>query len=256
MTEREDLQPLTLAATIVLMRETSDGPPELLMLERASSMSFAAGALVFPGGRVEPQDFVLADKLDYPGNRDEVAQRVAAIRETIEEAGIAIGLTPHPGPAALEALRRKLAEGALFAELLSDAGIGLDLDALTAFARWLPRHPAPRRFDTRFYLAAVPEHAVEQADGGESVRAFWATARSLLDDAEAGHHHIIFPTWCNLDRLAQFASIEEARADAALHGHHLASGRLEIRDGEQWVCIDENIGYPTPARLFTPELRG
>jgi 8-oxo-dGTP pyrophosphatase MutT (NUDIX family) len=249
------MKPLALAATIIIMREAVSGPPELLMLERASTMAFAGGALVFPGGRVEQQDFELAGQLDHPGERDEVAQRIAAIRETIEEAGIAIGLTPHPDLVPLAALRSGLAEGLPFVQLLNDAGLSLDLGTLSPFARWIPPADVPRRFDTRFYLAAAPEGAIEQADGGESVRALWATARALLDDDEAGHHRVIFPTWCNLDRLARFASIEEARADGALYAHHLASGMVEKRDGVDWLCVEEGIGYPNTARPLKSDLR-
>jgi 8-oxo-dGTP pyrophosphatase MutT (NUDIX family) len=252
-----DPQPDPLAATIVLMRDTRDGPPELLMLERAASMAFAAGALVFPGGRVEEQDWVLAgqvsDQLDLPP--EDIAQRIAAIRETIEEVGIAVGLTPQPDEPTLKMIRDGLAAGDPFDGLLQQAGLALALDALVPFAWWRPSEKVARRFDTRFFLATAPQDASADADGNESVRALWATARSLLDDAEAGLHRVIYPTWCNLDRLAQFASIKEAEADGARHAHFLASGRIERRDGVDWLCVDEGIGYPTTARLLDDSLR-
>ncbi|WP_204270990.1 NUDIX domain-containing protein, partial [Escherichia coli] len=72
--------------------DVPDGPPELLMVERAAAMSFAGGALVFPGGRVDPGDFVLAGR--HAGDVEENAARIAAIRETLEEAGVAVGLYP------------------------------------------------------------------------------------------------------------------------------------------------------------------
>lgn len=250
------MKSLALAATIILMRETSEGPPELLMLERAATMAFAAGALVFPGGRVDPQDFTLAAQLGLAEDIEETAQRIAAIRETIEEAGIAVGLRPVPDPAALGALRQGLSENRPFPALLNELDLKLDLEALSPFARWQPAEDVARRFDTRFYLAAVPPDAAVQADGGENVRALWATALALLEDDEKGRHRVIFPTWCNLDRLAQFASLEEARSDGALHAHHIAAGRVEMREGTQWYCIDEGIGYPTTARPLKPELRG
>ena len=80
------------AATVIVMRDVPDGPPELLMVERAAAMSFAGGALVFPGGRVDPGDFVLAGR--HAGDVEENAARIAAIRETLEEAGVAVGLYP------------------------------------------------------------------------------------------------------------------------------------------------------------------
>lgn len=246
-----------LAATVILMREVSDGPPELLMLERASTMAFAAGALVFPGGRVEGSDWALADSLagQYELDRQEMAQRIAGIRETIEEVGVAPGIAPAPHDSTIAALRQGLVEGRSFDTLLEASGLRLDLDALAPFARWCPPEDAPRRFDTRFFLAAAPADAMETADGGESVHALWSTARALLEDAEAGRHRLIFPTWCNIDRLAQFSSLEEARADGARHAHNLAFGRVEQRDGVDWLCVEEGIGYPTTARLLADDFR-
>lgn len=251
-------EPLPLAATVVLMREMAVGPPEVLMLERASSMAFAAGALVFPGGRVEPNDYQLAGQFGdrSSGELDLAAARIAAIRETIEESGVAIGLRPAVDVATLHEIRSGLAANRPFSALLDELGLRLDLGALVSFARWLPHATAARRYDTFFFLAVAPEEAVELADGGETVRALWASARALLDDAEAGHHHIIFPTWCNLERLAQFATFEDARADAALHSHYITTGRAESRDGIEWMYIEEGIGYPVTRKPAHAKMRG
>jgi 8-oxo-dGTP pyrophosphatase MutT (NUDIX family) len=246
-----------LAATIIIMREIAGGPPELLMLERASTMAFAAGALVFPGGRVEEGDWALADALagQYAFERDEMAQRIAGIRETIEEVGIAVGLLPAPDTALIEEIRQGLVDGEPFDALLGKNGLQFDLDALAPFARWCPPEDAPRRYDTRFFLAAAPADAVETADGGESVHALWISAAELLDADKASRHRVVFPTWCTIDRLAQFCTLEEARTDGALHAHHVAFGRVEQRDGVDWLCVDEGIGYPTTARLLGDDLR-
>ena len=100
------LPPAIPAATLVIFRDTPAGPPELLMVERAKAMAFAGGALVFPGGRVDPGDHALAAVLGSPDN--ETAARIAAIRETIEEAGLPIGLSPMPSIQAFERLRAAL----------------------------------------------------------------------------------------------------------------------------------------------------
>src|SRR5688572_27499754 len=121
MMEREFIP----AATLVLMRDRSGAPPELLMIERAQQMAFAAGALVFPGGRIDPGDRALAAKTDI--DPEDAAARIAAIRETIEEAGIAIGLEPAPDEAAVAMLRAALADGADFGALLANGGYRLDL---------------------------------------------------------------------------------------------------------------------------------
>src|SRR5437763_7917490 len=136
------------AATLVLMREAAaGGPPELLVTERTGHMAFAAGALVFPGGRIDADDQVTADLFGTD------AARVAAIRETIEETGLAPGLMPAPGADMIAALRRGLAVEEPFASLLGAHGLALDPGALTLFARWCPNFRETRRFDTLFFLA-------------------------------------------------------------------------------------------------------
>ncbi|HYD38952.1 MAG TPA: NUDIX hydrolase, partial [Allosphingosinicella sp.] len=101
------------AATLILMRPAAGGgPPEILMLERAETMAFAAGALVFPGGRIDAGDEATA--LRFPRLPD-AAARIAAIRETIEETGVAPALRPEPDAASL---RRALGASRPFADLL------------------------------------------------------------------------------------------------------------------------------------------
>ena len=227
------------AATLVLMREVAGGPPELLVTERTGQMAFAAGALVFPGGRIDADDHVSADLLGTD------AARVAAIRETIEETGLAPGLAPAPDAAAAASLRRGLADEEPFASLLAAHRLTLDSAALTPFARWCPNFRETRRFDTLFFLAEAPPDAPEpEAAAHEAVRAFWASAASILAEIEAGHARAIFPTRRNLERLALFGSIAEARADAARHPIVKVTPWIETRDGAALLCIPEGIGYP------------
>jgi 8-oxo-dGTP pyrophosphatase MutT (NUDIX family) len=230
------------AATLVLMRPGSDGgAPELLIMERAETMAFAAGALVFPGGRIEPGDEAAAAA--FPGVPD-AAARIAAIRETIEETGVAAALAPGADAATARSLREGLAGGAPFAALVEAAGLRLDLAALTPFARWCPNFRETRRFDTLFFLAEAPAGEPGSADAGEAVRTFWASAADVLAEVDAGRAHVIFPTRRNLERLARFASIEEARADAALHPVATITPWVEERGGRAHVCIPEDAGYP------------
>ena len=238
------------AATVIVMRETPDGPPELLMVERARAMSFAGGALVFPGGRVDPGDFVLAGL--HAGDVEENAARIAAIRETLEEAGVAIGLDPA---GEVLALRQRLYAGEPMGELLDEAGAALALDRLVPFARWLPRGVHHKVFDTRFYLARAPEGAEPQVDGNENVRVFWASARAVLDAADRGEAHIIFPTRRNLDRLALFASYDDAVADARAHPIRTVTPWIEERDGERHLCIPDDLGYPITTQPLDQAIR-
>ena len=241
------------AATLVIFRDGL-GAPELLMVERAKAMAFAGGALVFPGGRIDPGDHALAAAL---GAGDDGAARIAAIRETIEEAGLPIGLQPIPDAPALAAMRAGLHAGTSFGDVLATAGTSLDLDALHYFARWLPAHAQMRIFDTRFYLAQLPRDAPGAVvDGTENVRLFWATAAQVLADADAGRATIIFPTRRNLERLARYASFDEATADAAAHPIRTITPFVEERAEGAFLCIPDDLGYPVTAERMTSAMRG
>jgi 8-oxo-dGTP pyrophosphatase MutT (NUDIX family) len=227
------------AATLVLMRPRSDGPPELLVTERSGTMAFAAGALVFPGGRIDAGDHLAAELMGTD------AARVAAIRETIEETGLAPGLAPAPDSAAIDALRAGLADEEPFASLLEAHGLGIDPGALTPFARWCPNFRETRRFDTLFFLAEAPADAPEpRICAQEAVSAFWAGAADILAEVDQGRAHVIFPTRRNLERLARFGSIAEALEDAARHPVTRITPWVEQRNGAPHVCIPEGIGYP------------
>ncbi len=235
------------AATVIVMREMAGGPPELLMVERSRAMAFAGGALVFPGGRIDPGDHLLTDR------HDDAAARVAAIRETIEEAGLALGLRCDPGT--LATIRAALHAGEPFAQLLTEAGLALDLDALVPFARWLPYGLPHRVFDTRFYLARAPEGAAPQVDGSENVRLCWITAQGALDLADRGEAMVIYPTRRNLERLALFDGFDSAMAHARRFPIEPITPFVESRGGVDWLCIPEGLGYPVTAERLDRAVR-
>ena len=242
------------AATLVLFRDGA-GAPELLFVERAKAMVFAGGALVFPGGRIDPGDHALA--LTLEGDLDDIAARIAAIRETVEEVGLAIGLDPSLDGETLARLRAALHAGTSFGAALLAAGATLDIAPLVPFARWLPAHAHMRIFDTRFYLARLPHGAPDPVvDDTENVRVFWATAQSVLDDADAGRVRIIFPTRRNLERLARFASFDEAAADAARYPIRPVTPWTDEIDGVPHLRIPDDLGYPVTFEPITSALRG
>jgi 8-oxo-dGTP pyrophosphatase MutT (NUDIX family) len=242
------------AATLVLMRPGA-AAPELLAMERAPKMAFAPGAIVFPGGRIDPDDHALAERIG--SGLEHAAARITAIRETLEEVGIAVGFTTAPGAGRVPDLRSALSAGEPFSKLLERFCLALDLTALTPFAHWCPRFNPVRRFDTLFFVAEASTDAdPPQADQSEAVHSFWASARHILDEADAGRLTIIFPTRRNLERLARFSNIEEARADAAAHPLQRIEPRFEERDGERWLCIPEGLGYPVTAERMKTVQRG
>jgi len=232
------------ASTLILVRDRDSAPPDLLMVERSDNMAFAAGALVFPGGRIDDADVTLAQKL---GLDDGAA--VAAIRETLEETAVPVGLSPVPDRATALTIQAELVAGADFAALLP--GLALDAAALTPFARWVPKFHAVRRFDTLFYVAEAPAGDwPPNVVPGECSGAYWLSAAEALARETNGQARLIFPTRRNLERLAQHASFAEIRADALAHPIEPVSPWIEERDGEKFITIPANLGYPvTEERL-------
>lgn len=249
-----DIQPAIPAATLVIFRDRVGAPPELLMVERAKDMAFAAGAWVFPGGRIDPGDHALAERMRLG---EDGPARIAAIRETIEEAGLPIALDPLPALDTLTRLRTALHAGKDFGAALAAASTTLATDALIPFARWLPQHAHMRIFDTRFFLARVAADApVASVDRTENVRLRWTSAQALLDDADAGRATIIFPTRRNLERLACFADFDAARADALAHPVQTITPFMEQRGGVPHLCIPEGLGYPVTGEPVARASRG
>jgi 8-oxo-dGTP pyrophosphatase MutT (NUDIX family) len=257
-----EMVPATPAATLVLFRDVAAGPPELLMVERSGKMAFAAGAVVFPGGKVDPDDHEVASDPAFVNHwsgtdRDDAAARVAAIRETIEESGIAVGLAQHPDAALLALLRTQLCAQTPFSTLLSQHQLSLDLTALHPFARWRPNFRETRIFDAMFYLARVPSDApAPVVDNTENVNTFWGSAASVLTAIAEARLRAIFPTVRNLERLAQFGSFEEAVVHAAQFPVRMITPWIEERDGEQHLCIPDDHGYPLTSQSIGAALRG
>ena len=233
------------AATLILVRERATGAPELLMVERSGGMAFAAGALVFPGGRIDDADRDLARTLGAD------AAAVAAIRETIEETAVPVGLAPDPNAATTLQLQDALVADRPLADVLSGAGLNLDPSALTVFARWVPRFHAVRRFDTLFFIARCPDGEWRpRVIEGECSGAFWLTAQEVLDRDARGEARLIFPTRRNLERLAQHASFDEIVADAKAHPIEPVTPWVEEQNGARFITIPDNLGYPvTQERL-------
>lgn len=242
------------AATLIVLREgESGGPPDLLMVERTAGMAFAGGAMVFPGGRIDPGDSLLTAD---PGDWRQSA-RVAAIRETLEESGVAVGLDPTPIPEAAAAMQRDLHSGTGFASLLDRHGLRLDLDSLIPFARWKPAFVQARIFDTLFFLAEAPPgdwRPIPQAGECETVE--WLSAAAVLERIAAGEASAIFPTIRNLERLAQFGSFAAARADAEAHPIETITPWVETIDGIQYLRIPDGLGYPVTREPLDSVRRG
>lgn len=244
------------AATVIVFRRCpSGGPAELLMLERAGNMRFAGGAAVFPGGRVDPADHELAATLPHGLDPHDAASRIAGIRETLEESGLAVGLKGEVSAETAMAARQMLLERGALAPVLEAFGWSPDFAALEPWARWCPNWE--RAFDTRFYLADLGTGAVQvAADDTEHSHLFWSSAAKALDMAQRGEISVIFPTRRNLERLAQFDDFASARDFARQFPQRTISPvRVQI-DGVTHLSIPEDLGYPVTSEVMSTVKRG
>jgi len=197
------------------------------MVQRHHQIDFASSALVFPGGKVDPADrdpALRARCAGAEGLADEaLAYRVAAVRETFEESGVLVArprgsdaLVPAGRAAEIEARWRGPlnANETTIGAIAAAEGLVLALDALVLFAHWITPEFMPKRFDTHFYLVAVPRDQAAAHDGGESVDSLWIAPDRALADATAGRLSIIFPTRMQLAKLARAGSVADALARA------------------------------------------
>jgi 8-oxo-dGTP pyrophosphatase MutT (NUDIX family) len=215
-----------LSATILLVRDGAPGL-EVFMVQRHHRIDFATGAMVFPGGKLEPGDFdpsLRARALGAAALSDpELALRVGAIRETFEEARVLLArrrgsdaLLEGAEVLALEERHRGALEAheLRLAELAREEDLELAVDRLVPFAHWITPEFMPKRFETWFFLVAAPEDQVAVHDGHEGVDSLWITPADAAAEAAAGRRTVIFPTLQNVKKLGQSASVAEALAAA------------------------------------------
>jgi 8-oxo-dGTP pyrophosphatase MutT (NUDIX family) len=201
------------AATLILLRDSERGL-ETMMIERHADLSFAPGALVFPGGCLSGDDHTDGD----------LPLRIAAIRECFEECGIllargcASAAMIDAGRTAwlVRRYRRRLFDGELtFSEMLTSEGLVAACELLVPFGHWVTPEIRPKRFDTLFFLAPAPPGQFTEPDGSEVVRCLWDYPQDILQAANDGRARLIFATRMNLARLSRCASVAEALADAS-----------------------------------------
>jgi hypothetical protein len=116
----------------------------------------------------------------------------------------------------------------------------LEPEILLPFSRWQPPSGAPKRFDTRFYIARAPADAAIDPDGGETVAICWSAPHAML--ARDGDR-IMFPTACNLRRIAAQPSFADLAADAALFPNSFVITEIREQEGARFLCVPEGHGY-------------
>jgi 8-oxo-dGTP pyrophosphatase MutT (NUDIX family) len=206
------------AATLILVRNASRAI-EVFCVERHKKSAFLGGAIVFPGGKVEPSDADTSWEplTTRPGDPSLRAHAIAACRESLEEAAI-LPVAPLEGSNSsvlthdeLLDLRARAKSDDLRA-LLEARGVGLDLAALRFFARWITPLAENRRFDTRFFVCVAPAGQPGAHDDRETTRSFWASPADVLARYERGSVELAPPTHRTLDLLAQARSTDDALA--------------------------------------------
>ncbi|MFZ4720476.1 MAG: NUDIX hydrolase [Ilumatobacteraceae bacterium] len=205
--EREEV-PVKPAATVMLLRDTSDGL-EVFMLRRTNAAVFAGGMYVFPGGRVDPAD----------GEGDE-AFVVAAIRECYEECGVLLAVDPqgatvddgHPALAHRDAVHDGTVD---VRALAAEHGLRLATDDLVWMSHWItPKGETARRFDTRFFVAASPVGQSSHHDDSETVASMWVRPDDALAQWERGELQLMPPTVTNLQFLQVHPGVAAAMSAA------------------------------------------
>ncbi len=242
------------SATVILADPDGGGdePFAIYLLERAAASRFMPGRFVFPGGRVEPADGV--DPLD----RDTLAR--TAIRELFEEAGVLLAQGRPAAPQRLAEVRRSLQRGLTTLDLALDTlKLRADLGALKPVARWITPAARPRRFDTTFFLAAMPPGQEATSDQQETSAGLWLTPSAALAQNQAGQVALAPPVVRILGQLSDYPSLQalfDAKPDLTP-----VEPVLWAQDGERVILLPDDPdhahgrprspGRPAPANRAT-----
>ncbi|MFD5842166.1 NUDIX hydrolase [Streptomyces chartreusis] len=213
------------AATVMLLKDTGTGP-SVHMLRRRSSMAFAGGAYAYPGGGVDPRDEqqirwagpTRAWWARHLGLEEAAAQAIvcAAVRETYEEAGVLLAGPTDDSVVGdttgedWEADRAALvARDLSFAEFLDRRGLALRSDLLGAWTRWITPEFEPRRYDTWFFVAALPEGQRTRNASTEADRTVWIRPTDAAASYDKGELLMMPPTIATLRQLTSYDSAAE-----------------------------------------------
>lgn len=237
------------AATVVVAR-SGPGGLEVLLLRRPEESTFAAGAYVFAGGRIDPGDREpgLLERVDAGRADGEPEALVAAARELWEETGLLLGRAGAGAePSRVEAARGELVRGETpFGRLAADLDLDLPRGPVAYFARWITPEKLSRRYDTRFFLARDPGGPVELTR--EHTDAVWMRPDRALDRFAAGELPLLFPTRKTLEMLEGFrdpdAAIDELRAATV----EPVRPRMLVRDDGVEPVLPGDEGYEEAAR--------
>ncbi len=247
------------AATVVLLRQRGEGP-EAYLIRRHSAMPFAAGMYAFPGGTVDPRDYDPPVQWAGPppaawAERLRCAEPLAsalvcaAVRETFEESGVL--LAGHTSETVVadttaddwEADRLAMVQHTLaLAEFMKRRSLVLRSDLLAAFAHWITPEFEPRRYDTRFFVAVMPEGQRTRDVSGEADRVIWLRPAAVLAGVDSGAMAMLPPTYVAMRDLTAIASASDALDLAADRPITTVVPGVEIVDGEGLLTLPPGVG--------------
>jgi 8-oxo-dGTP pyrophosphatase MutT (NUDIX family) len=252
------------AATVLLVRDGAAGL-EVYLLRRVRGMPFAGGMTAYPGGSVDPRDSEV--ELDWVGPDPDwwaaafgtgpgLARALvcAAVRETFEEAGVLLA-GPAGGPAVSdadtadwEAVRQALlAREVSLAQVLSGRGLAVRADLLRPWAHWITPEVEPRRYDTRFFVAAVPPGQHARDVSGEADEAAWLGPQDALAEHAAGTRTMLPPTLVTLADLTPFGTVQAVLAGAPPRPVSPVLPTVEIGPDGPAVVTPDGRRIPLPA---------
>jgi 8-oxo-dGTP pyrophosphatase MutT (NUDIX family) len=248
------------AATVMLLRSGQAGGLEVYMLRRQPSMAFAPGAFVFPGGSVDPRDadeqvaWAGPDAAEWGQIFDappEMARALvcAAVRETFEESGVLLAGESADSVVAdttsddWEADRHALLDRSVsLAELLSRRGLVLRADLLRPWSRWITPVIEPRRFDARFFAAAMPSGQRTRDVGGEAAAVAWIAPADALAAGKRGELTLWPPTAVTLTELAACGDLATALTGPRQVAPIIPG--VQLREGAVWLTVPGIREYP------------
>ena len=216
------------AATVTLVRDSLQGP-EVLMMQRNLKSGFVPGAHVFPGGALDEEDDAPELRAICAGITEEAASRAlgiaggglaywaAAIRESFEEAGVLVAYDRTQRVIALDqpALAEKFRQHRHvlnagergFIDIMREEGLTLATDQLVYFSHWITPVSAPRRYDTRFFIAAAPAAQEPLHDNQETISHLWVRPADALDRHREDRFSMRLPTVRTLEEFAAYDSV-------------------------------------------------
>jgi len=241
------------SATAIILRDGGVGI-ETFMVVRHHEIDFASGALVFPGGKVDPQDSeeAWAEFAPHAGSPSERTFVVAAARESFEEAGLVLArqrgsrtlVSAADAHRLVGTHRARLMEGrATFLDVMRGEDLLIATDLMVPFAHWITPEGQPRRFDTHFFVVAAPIDQLGAHDGSESVEGVWIAPEQALSEATAGKRTLVFPTEMNLRKLARFSTVAAAVAATLAAPIVTVMPRIERTATGRKLHIPAEAGY-------------